>query len=876
MEAHGIRVTALSFVLALGAGAQDASPPLAPILQSSSSGGLPGARPGTERWIVHFKARDFDLTALRTAILTRRPAGEVAAIVADLERAVRADQAAFVAAAERLGARVTDQWWIVNAAAVELEPSKLPAIRALPNVALVQPDEAHTPAIRASTNANNHAADALQAAGHRGLGVSVGVMDTGQDSNMGGTGRPHRTYFVNGDVNNTTGGGLGGSRLLVLRQHGAQPAEDVNGHGTAVASIAAGANWGTAFADDGHAPLAGIAGYAIANDVDGTSSSSVMTSAWQAMAADRAQYSIVAANLSYSGSPNPLDVAQQALDSAVLNADLMVCVASGNTGPTPGSTTSSQSAANGLAVASIYTDNRVCDAYNSRGPVVGDPERFYPDIGACGGSGVLAALNNYEAGELYRVGTSAASPQVCGAAAQLRGRFSSLTALETKAILLASTEDISRQNHPRSDRNCHGMGFLRNDRAHALVVGGQYATATLTSAAPERSFAIPAVAGQTFAIAIAWHRLDVTSTNWSNLELEVLGAYGEVVAASTTRRNLYEMVRFASPLTGNLIVRVRAVTVSGGASQPFALAWTDSPGARFAGQVTPYGAGCAGTGQIPFDCASLNPNGGASINAIHGHEYAYGVPTGAALDVYGFEIFSMSRTGLPETVAAALYADRSGMPDRTPLAQTTVTIGATTGFYAGTFPTPITIPAGNVWIGIDHRAQTTFLAGISSGATGIAYSRLHPAPAGWLAGAFVSRPAVRIRCVLSGSGKAIPVHVANGAAILGRTVGYALEQAMPNTLAVLLLGASDSIWFGGTLPYSLANLGAPGCSLLASTEISAGFMTNGSGSANLDLAFPNQPSLLGSRLFTQYVVVDPTTNALGLAFTNAVRTVLGN
>ena len=91
-----------------------------------------------------------------------------------------------------------------------------------------------------------------------------------------------------------------------------------------------------------------------------------------------------------------------------------------------------------------------------------------------------------------------------------------------------------------------------------------------------------------------------------------------------------------------------------------------------------------------------------------------------------------------------------------------------------------------------------------------------------------------------------------------------------------MIGASDTAWLGGALPFSLAGLGAPGCSLLASTDLSATVATDANGAANFNFSFPNQLSLLGSRLHTQYLVVDPTANGLGLAFTNAVRTIVGN
>jgi len=174
MKLHFTRAVALALGIALSVAAQDSVGP-APILAGTAAHGLPGARPGTERWIACFRTRSFDLSAFRAAILARRPAAEVDAIVAGLERATVADQAGFAAAAERLGARVTDQWWLINAAAVEIDPTRLDELRKLPNIAFVQPDEEHPALIITATNASNHNADALQAAGHKGLGVTAGI-----------------------------------------------------------------------------------------------------------------------------------------------------------------------------------------------------------------------------------------------------------------------------------------------------------------------------------------------------------------------------------------------------------------------------------------------------------------------------------------------------------------------------------------------------------------------------------------------------------------------------------------------------------------------------------------------------------------------------
>ena len=865
----------LTLWLAAAAIAQDQSDALlpgspAPILAGTPAHGLPGRTPGTERWIVDFKERSFDLDAFRAAIYAHRPAAEVASIVADLEQRVHTDQAAFVDAAERLGAHVTAQWWLVNAAAVELPAASVADLRQLPMVAFVQPDVECLPVIITATNANNHDADSLQALGFKGQGATAGIIDTGQDADMAGTGRPHRTYFVNGDPGNTTGGGIGGSRLLVNRQIGLLVADDQNGHGTGVASIAAGANWGTPSADDGHAPLAGIAAYAIANQVSsGSSDLQTMATAWQALAADRAACNIVAANISYAGSPDPLSVDQQALDSAALNADVMCCVAAGNAGPGAGSTAISQGAANGLAVAAIAPDVHTVASFSSRGPLATVPQRFYPDIAGCGVGTIMAARDD-EAADFVASGTSMAAPMVTGAATQLRARFPLLTALETKAILLASALNIAAPN-PGLDRNAFGMGMLRNDRAHAIAAAGRYGTAVLTSSAAVHTFALPATAGHTYAVAIAWHRQSPASPSWSNLDLEVLDPNGELLLDSSTPHNLYEMVRIQSPVTGNLTVRALARTFAPVAVQPFSWAWTEAPHEPFPASVVSYGYGCLGSGVGMGSCTSINPGGGTLTADTRANEYAYDLTAPAALAVTGFDVFSATTTGGPVTVAAAIYGDAGGVPDTTALATTTVTIGSLAGFYRGTFGAPVAVPAGPFWLGVDHHLQTTLVSQLTAGTAGGAWFRA-PGSVAWAPSTLVTTPALRALCA---SGHGVPALAISGGLQLGQSFGMELAQAPAHVAALLTIGRSDRSFAGGALPFPLTAYGAPGCSLFASADSTLLLLTDALGQAGSQLSIPNSVSYLGARVFVQYAVFDAVANALGLTVSNAARLTFG-
>jgi hypothetical protein len=861
----------VALCLPLGLAAQDAvvgERALAPVLAGAPSHGLPGQAAGSERWVVHFQQRTFTLDGFRTAILTRQPVAQVAGIVAGLEASMRVDQAAFVAAAEALGARVVAQWWLVNAAAVEVTPAQLDAVRRLPNIAFVEPDQAADAVILAATNASNHNADLLQAQGHRGAGVAVGIMDTGQDEDVGGAGRPHRTYFVSGDPNNLTGGGIGGSRLMVNRQIGALIADDQNGHGTGVASIAAGADWGTGGGDDGHAPLASICGYAIANQVSGGgSSTTTMATAWQSMAADRAAFNIVAANLSYGGSPQATAVDQQALDSAALNADIMCCAAAGNSGT--GGTAGSQGAANGLAVAAVNANSHTVASFSSRGPLSGDTTRFYPDIAACGVSTVMAGRDN-EGGNFVASGTSMASPMVAGAATQLRARFPALSALETKAVLLASSVSIAAQN-PSLDRNAYGMGLLRNDRAHDLVGNGNFGTASLTAAAPTHTFQVPVVAGRTYTVAVTWHRLALGSSAWSDLDLVALAGDGFPLAQSATPRNLYELVRFTALTTGNLDVRTTLTSLSGGAAQPFAFAWTESPAQPVQGSAIAFGAGCPGTGQGPAECASINLAGGTLTSAFRTNEYCYTLNAPSPLQVTSVRVFTRTNAGAPVTVTASIYGNAGGTPSTAALATAPMTVGTTAGFYTATFALPVAVPAGQFWVGVDHSGNNTNVSTLTAGTGGTGYYRATPGSGAWTLSTLVARPSVAVTCLQAGGAE--PRLTAGGTLRVGTTVQWQLASAPANAAAFLGIGFSAATSPFGPLPFALP--GAPGCDLRTSGEALNLLFANGSGAAVGNLAVPNLAVFVGTIFYGQYGVLDASVNALGITVSNGLRVLLG-
>lgn len=120
-----------------------------------------------------------------------------------------------------------------------------------------------------------------------------------------------------------------------------------------------------------------------------------------------------------------------------------------------------------------------------------------------------------------------------------------------------------------------------------------------------------------------------------------------------------------------------------------------------------------------------------------------------------------------------------------------------------------------------------------------------------------------------------PVHSASGLAQTGSTVNYRLVNTPPSAMCVVGFGFDNVDWEGNALPYNLAPLGAPGCLLRIDPNITANVGATAAGVVNVPLTIPDDSSLIGRQLWSQFLVVDPPVNAWGVTLSNAVRTTVG-
>lgn len=493
-----------------------------------------------DSYIIHFKTRSFDLEPFRAATYARRPVAEIEAIVRSMEQAVQRDQAQFVADVANLGGRVTAQWWIINGAAISGNAAVAAAVAQLPYVERVERDRWHHPVNGESRNTNHHKAEQanqLQTGGGQfitGTGVTIAILDTGVDGNMGGTGRPHRGFYVNGDSNNHSGTGIDGSRLLLQQGTSGFGTEDAHGHGTHVAGSAMngwGASGGGFTAIFGMAPNANLVGVKISND-GGSAAGTWIIAGWNWVAANAAARNIKTANNSFSGSPSLSDGIQVALDNCARNADVLISCSAGNSAS---DTTASQNVWNGLAVGALNKNSLTRASFSAIGPL-DNHGRIYPDISAVGNS-VFSLNLDSETTVANSSGTSMSSPMIAGCGALVRQVDSSMTALEAKALLLNNTRDIA------GTRNDVGLGIVNANRAVLRALANDYRTRTISTANPTVSInftpdptVVPARA------TIAFHHIGGSTI--PNVDLFIFDSGNNQVASSTDMLISYDRVQF--------------------------------------------------------------------------------------------------------------------------------------------------------------------------------------------------------------------------------------------------------------------------------------------------------------------------------------------
>ncbi|MGE3175075.1 MAG: hypothetical protein AB7O97_20780 [Planctomycetota bacterium] len=368
-----------------------------------------------------------------------------------------------------------------------------------------------------------------------------------------------------------------------------------------------------------------------------------------------------------------------------------------------------------------------------------------------------------------------------------------------------------------------------------------------------------------------------TSTTMPTTPLATVGAspFGDTTATpGTVYRYWVQSVNACNPLspqgspaggpdTGSRFVALTApsgVSASDGTScQSVRITWSGVSGAS-GYEISRNGALLAGNAVSPFD----------DFGATPGTVYTYSVAATSGLSGCGSSL-SFGDPGY-----------RAAIP--TTPAGVAVVPGSVCGSLLVTWSPAAGASSHNVW----RQGTPAPIANV----TGSTFTDVPPAPGSWtywvdavngcgtsppsvVATGFVGSPS-SFAVIGAGCAGTLPVSRLQvlQAACIGTSAQLDIDH-LPLNAGILILGLSTTSASFGALPFDLTPLGMPGCTAFVSDSLTF-FFTGAANRATVPLLLPNDPLLVGLRLYPQALVFDvPGVNALDLVVSDAGQWTVG-
>ena len=872
-----------------------------------------------------FPERRALLDQLRALVLSGAGAAATAPVIDALRDGSWASQARLRRWLTERGGHLDRSYWVIPAAAVRLPASRLDELTHMRDVAAMQLDATYSANIKVATDALNSNSDPVQTVhGEEGAGANLALIDSGIDLDFAGTGAPNPAFDRRAP--------LTGTRIAqAVGIVSAADVEDVSGHGTSVAGVALALDWNGAFgfSDDGFAPAAGLHSYKVTTGTGTNVQESDVVLAWQRVLADAATHGIGVALHAYDGDPDPTSAAQAALDSAAFYGDVLVVTSAGNDGQGPAPAANSQANVSGIAVGASIPDGGQAGAhavmsFSSYGPLPGEGARYFPDLVAAGS--VVSVLIDAPNGNSFNPGTSSSAPLVGGTALLMPRANPSLSALDTKALILNNVEDIAAQNAGLS-RFHHGLGLLRADLAFDAAAAGPplQGQLDLSQQITRVGFVVAVQAGKDYAATLAWPHPRPGTLDWDNLDLEVSDPTGAVIALANTPRNLYERVLFTAQATGNYTIEVIGTSMTSTSALPFSLCFGENHGGG--AQTGSYdlfdppcgaaGASCTGSAadpaagmivpaaassgfanertRVPFSDLPTRLQQaypGQDITApvtveriaFRRDEQQWGSP---GFDV-SLEMFLGYTTANPGALDPVFQNNIAGQMTAVTAARV-VRFPGSSGLPAGAdqfdFSIPLDAPFLVSTSASSHLLMELRVTGHTMGSAPFdlffdavedpSVGRVYNSGQATGTSGSVDNLAIVASLMSAGGASIAPNLQADGVPQLGQTFSVVLRHGAPASPAVLVHGGSMTSWVGVSLPLNLGFLGAPECCILTDSLINLATVVDQDGVAEVPYSIPSNSVFTGLTFYNQFILLDPAANSLGLTTSNGGKALIG-
>lgn len=313
---------------------------------------------------------------------------------------------------------------------------------------------------------------------------------------------------------------------------------DDNGHGTHVASIAAGEGEANpSFA--GVAPRSALVGVKVLNSSGSGSLSRVLSGInWVVTNKNAFGIEIVNLSLGTSGCSDGTDSLSQAVNNAVAQG-LIVTVSAGNSGPgtcTIGSPAAARDAVTVGAMADVGEKGFYLASFSSRGPTLDG--RIKPDLIAPGVA-ITAAKRGTTGSYQILSGTSMSSPFVAGIIALMLDKNPALSPISVKGILTTTARDWVNQGADIDS------GFGRLDGYEAVRNSNSPPSSGSNIALPHHTFISDSLPGTgaidnwninivdtSYPLAISLIMPDWTSASSPDFDIRLFDQAGNLIASS--------------------------------------------------------------------------------------------------------------------------------------------------------------------------------------------------------------------------------------------------------------------------------------------------------------------------------------------------------